>query len=185
MTILTPHFAQLKNNIYKKPAPSIFERKPSRYVCNCWSHPWSPGGAPKKKEHLPPSKTAAQQLQKAVKQKLLQLQVKKLAYLPYRCALSIRHLYRSHPLWLAAFGPNDGVSRNDRVEAFYLDINSDEFKVTVKYHQDFLLDDMSLKKLSGMSWGGKSSTSSHFLKFKLAACCQNSPKPKKPSKWWF
>lgn len=81
------------------------------------------------------SSTAAKT--KAVKQKLLQLQVKKLAYLPYRCALSIRHLYRSHPLWLAAFGPNDTVSRNDRVEAFYLDINSDDFKVTVKYHQDF------------------------------------------------
>lgn len=73
---------------------------------------------------------------------------------------------------------------NDRVEAFYLDINSDEFKVTVQYHQDFCWMIWVWRKLSGMSWG-KSSTSSHFLKIKLASCCQNSPKPKKPSKWWF
>ena len=71
---------------------------------------------------------------------------------------------------------------NDRVEAFYLDINSDEFKVTVQYHQDFCWMIWVWRKLSGMSWG-KSSTSSHFLKIKLASCCQNSPKPKKPSKW--
>lgn len=71
---------------------------------------------------------------------------------------------------------------NDRVEAFYLDINSDELKVTVQYHQDFCWMIWVWRKLSGMSWG-KSSTSSHFLKIKLASCCQNSPKPKKPSKW--
>ena len=77
---------------------------------------------------------------------------------------------------------------NDRVEAFYLDINSDEFKVTVQYHQDFCWMIWVWRKLSGMSWG-KSSTSSHFLKIKLASCCQNSPKPKKTIKMidslWF
>ena len=53
------------------------------------------------KKHLHHQKIQKQQ-HNSSKTQLLQLQVKRLAYLPYRCALSIHHLYRSHPLWLVA-----------------------------------------------------------------------------------
>lgn len=96
--------------IFTKNQPLPFSKlKPSRYVCNCWSHPWR--SSKKKRNTYHHQKQQHSSCKKQQKQKLLQLQVKKLAYLPYRCALSIRHLYRSHPLWLAAFGPNDTVSR--------------------------------------------------------------------------
>lgn len=175
--------------IYTKNQPLPFSKlKPSRYVCNCWSHPWR--SSMKKKEHLPPSKTNSTAAAKSRKTKAAFLVTGQETRLS---SLSLRSFHPPplpiSPSLARSLWPNDGVSRQwqswIRVEAFYLDINSDEFKVTVKYHQDFLLDDMSLKKLSGMSWGGKSSTSSHFLKIQLASCCQNSPKPKKPSKWWF